>query len=176
MCEKITMGRKKFVSPPHMKLQSEIHRKIKRYGEFQIRLLIRDILNRRPKLVDIIEIDDKGIIYFYVEKYKIKLSGKKKYRLFSRGGGICCAGCGIKPTHYWVEENTTAAGEVSHTLNLYGNHPEKGEVMFNIDHIQPKSLGGSNSIDNMQIMCEICNTQKGNYFEILIVKPEEESD
>lgn len=35
-----------------------------------------------------------------------------------------------------------------------------------IDHLQPKSKGGTNSIHNMVASCYDCNTRKGNRFPI----------
>ena len=35
-------------------------------------------------------------------------------------------------------------------------------VLMNIDHIYPKSKGGLNHIDNYQLMCVDCNTEKSN--------------
>lgn len=31
-----------------------------------------------------------------------------------------------------------------------------------LDHIVPRSKGGTNAVDNLQTMCRSCNTEKGN--------------
>ncbi len=38
----------------------------------------------------------------------------------------------------------------------------KTEVPFEIDHIRPRSRGGSNRISNLALACHSCNTTKGN--------------
>lgn len=35
-------------------------------------------------------------------------------------------------------------------------------LLMNVDHIQPKSRGGSNKLENLQPMCSLCNTHKSN--------------
>lgn len=35
-------------------------------------------------------------------------------------------------------------------------------TMFNTDHIVPRSLGGNDDLDNLQIACHRCNQKKGN--------------
>ncbi len=44
-------------------------------------------------------------------------------------------------------------------IDLY----DKYNMLMNIDHIHPKSKGGVNHISNYQLMCQECNSKKGNY-------------
>jgi|LakMenE01Jun11ns_1017448.scaffolds.fasta_scaffold6056202_1 5-methylcytosine-specific restriction endonuclease McrA len=37
-----------------------------------------------------------------------------------------------------------------------------GDRWLEIDHINPISLGGSDSLNNKQILCNVCNSKKGN--------------
>ena len=51
--------------------------------------------------------------------------------------GVECWGCGFEP-------------------------PDKDERYLHLDHINPKSSGGSNDIDNRSILCQPCNSKKLN--------------
>jgi hypothetical protein len=80
--------------------------------------------------------------------------------------GCTCVTCGLEGTYFLkVRGNPTERWH----FNLYGDKQveENGEmidkrVLFTKDHILPKSKGGPDSIDNMQTMCQTCNSRKGN--------------
>lgn len=43
----------------------------------------------------------------------------------------------------------------------YGHYTETPGVFLSIDHISPKSRGGTNDRENLRVLCTICNTRKG---------------
>lgn len=83
-----------------------------------------------------------------------------KFSLFLKGKH-CCKLCKL-PITYVVLEKQMKDIQRYH-FNFYTIHPEnKQEILFNIDHIIPKSKGGQDHLDNYQLTCEICNMKKGN--------------
>ena len=73
--------------------------------------------------------------------------------------GIHCVACGLKATHFAIERFQGSQLQSTH-LNLYG-WLGKTEVLFTKDHKVAKAKGGSNSLNNMQVMCQYCNSRKG---------------
>jgi 5-methylcytosine-specific restriction endonuclease McrA len=47
-------------------------------------------------------------------------------------------------------------------LNLYMRHRNGELTLMTQDHKHPKSRGGRNTIDNLQTMCQPCNSAKGD--------------
>lgn len=79
-----------------------------------------------------------------------------RYKTFIEKGYVC-AKCGRKGAYYALEYHTPNNSKRAH-FNLYS---EDGMLMTK-DHIVPRSKGGSNGIENMQTMCQLCNSVKGN--------------
>ena len=69
-----------------------------------------------------------------------KISDTTRYAVLERAG-FKCQCCGSKPL-------------------------KNNDVVLHIDHIIPHSLGGSDSIDNLQVLCNKCNLSKQNRFII----------
>jgi hypothetical protein len=96
--------------------------------------------------------------WFYDEdNLRIKLERVK----FFRKHGTDCVKCGVKGTHFSVRKDNGGNNHV----DLYGYTDEGLEVLINRDHIIPKSRGGVDNYSNMQPMCMVCNSLKGNYLE-----------
>ena len=84
--------------------------------------------------------------------------GSHYYQCFAMYG-TTCVDCGIEG-QYFVMERQGHFGK--YHFNLYGLDDYGSEVLMTKDHIQPKSRGGSNTLDNYQPMCSQCNNRKGN--------------
>lgn len=83
--------------------------------------------------------------------------GSLRYKLFATKG-IVCSSCGLIGSFFAKEKNKN---DKTYHFNLYGI--KNGiEIMLTKDHIFPKSLGGSDTLENLQTMCKICNELKSN--------------
>jgi 5-methylcytosine-specific restriction endonuclease McrA len=82
-----------------------------------------------------------------------------RLHMFASGQTTCVA-CGLKGEVFHIERHENDK-VMPFSINLYGIRDGK-EVMMTWDHILPKSLGGSNHLDNAQCMCFTCNSSKKN--------------
>lgn len=74
-----------------------------------------------------------------------------------------CAACMIKGDHFWAESNSKDQNGIPHGwhLNFYAFNYHGDPVMMTLDHIRPKSKGGTKSPENIQLLCTRCNGAKG---------------
>lgn len=75
-----------------------------------------------------------------------------------------CCNCKLKVSHA-VFTISPQSNDKDKVLIFFVNYDGRTITEFNKDHIIPKSLGGSNSINNMQSYCIKCNLAKGNTIE-----------
>ena len=61
-----------------------------------------------------------------------------------------------------LEKHNGRCVHCEEVVNLITDHPKSATI----DHIVPISLGGLDSIRNMQLLCNACNNKKGNTHEI----------
>lgn len=73
---------------------------------------------------------------------------------------LICPDCKLEPKFFALERDANS-DQKYYNYMLYGMKDGK-EVLFNVDHIIPKSKGGGNDISNLQTMCYYCNVSKGN--------------
>lgn len=90
-----------------------------------------------------------------VEVSKETLPRIRVSRLMPEGQGQCSR-CGIEASHV-VTYTMSSEDHLMVYSNIFA-----GSQMMTADHILPKSLGGRNKLTNLQLMCEHCNSTKGN--------------
>ena len=107
--------------------------------------------------------------YFYMKKgAKIKTSSQKNnifINNFHKHKNVCkCDICGLTAHYFSLEKSPDNTKNLYH-FNLYTILTHNNtEIYFNIDHIKPRAKGGSNTLDNMQLTCEKCNSDKADTF------------
>lgn len=91
---------------------------------------------------------------------KVRLSSSRviTYKIH----GVQCVGCPLKGEYFAVERQCRRGPGQSWHLNLYALSEGGHEVMMTRDHIIPKALKGSTSVENSQPMCSTCNARKGS--------------
>jgi hypothetical protein len=112
------------------------------------------------------EIFQKEEIFPYINSdkefiYEEKTIGTTSIRLKTFSKSCKCIECGLEGTFFKLE--SSAKDDTPH-FNLYGISEFGNDVLFTKDHIIPKSVGGADSIENMQTMCAVCNNKKGNSY------------
>lgn len=73
-------------------------------------------------------------------------------------GKLACVSCGLEGRFFGVETFSRGNQTMPHA-NLYGVKDGE-EILFTHDHILARALGGSDDLDNSQVMCSPCNSHK----------------
>lgn len=102
-------------------------------------------------------------IVTFQEAFTLEGFKHRKRVKFFKNNGTDCVSCGCVGTFFVLEIDQQ--GKIY--LGLYGIDTNGVEKLITIDHIIPKSKGGSDAISNLQPMCFNCNQKKGN--KVLIV-------
>ena len=70
-----------------------------------------------------------------------------------------CSSCGIKGNIFILRQDPLK----NYHLGLFHITRKLKLIQLTIDHIVPKSLGGTNNIENYQTLCYDCNQEKGHW-------------
>lgn len=76
-----------------------------------------------------------------------------------------CAKCGAEAQYAALERCNDKNGK--YHINVYTIQNGR-EIMLTKDHIYPRSLGGYDDLRNYQVLCERCNTKKGNKTDLTL--------
>ncbi len=91
-------------------------------------------------------------------EFKIKANSERLVlfnKQYQENKKIFCVACNLEANYFNLE---TSIGNDTPHLNLYSSDG----ILFTKDHIIAKSNGGTNNLNNYQVMCTKCNIEKGN--------------
>lgn len=132
-----------------------MRRELKRIKVFSIEeveaIVKEDVVNSSCNRIEK-KADGFGTVIEGYDVYKRSM----RYKTFIEKGYKCVC-CGRVGAYYALECDEGSNKKRAH-FNLYS----EDDVLMTKDHIFPKSKGGKDSIENMQTMCAICNSEKGN--------------
>lgn len=74
--------------------------------------------------------------------------------------GCKCAKCGLEAEFAAIEKEEKSKDKFH--INVYVVDNRGKELMLTKDHIYPRALGGYDDLCNYQVLCERCNTKKGD--------------
>lgn len=125
--------------------------------------IIRKSIHSIDEVREVIDTPELRNFDFRTNKKRVNFCGDEiklhslRYLVFFEKG-MTCVSCGIQGKFFAKERNPT---DKRYHLNLYAVNDKGEEVLMTKDHIIPVSLGGKNTLDNLQCMCELCNATKG---------------
>jgi 5-methylcytosine-specific restriction endonuclease McrA len=90
-----------------------------------------------------------------MEQLHTKYATHRRLRVFHNHGNKCVAPNCTKEGVYLIKAQNTDGG---FHVDLYTHDFE----LMTIDHIYPKSKGGTNDLNNLQPMCQTCNSKKSD--------------
>lgn len=80
----------------------------------------------------------------------------RRFRVFWKKG-VRCRGCSLEGNA--IVKTKWKDGSIHHDLYHWS---KSKKILMTVDHIIPKSYGGKNDLNNLQPLCEKCNSKKGN--------------
>lgn len=109
---------------------------------------------------------EPGDKYYKMNRRDVIRGGEVKVdtlrlQVFKRSQTCVC--CGMQATHFALEKHPTHE-TVRYHLNMYGMEGGK-EILFTKDHLKPKAKGGTDTLDNLETMCTICNNLKADTYD-----------
>lgn len=120
-------------------------------GIFTDRNDIDQILQRFKK------VSKKGSIVFN----NARLRSNKTIVTMNETNNYACVGCNVEVNSIVHGSNIN---DVPITLLCSSKTMFDSSVIFTVDHIVPKRLGGTDHATNLQVMCHKCNVKKGHIY------------
>lgn len=111
------------------------------------------------KIFDILDKNDdlpNKLLYSNID-YNDSLRRAKILKELIERDGCECKHCKKKPSFFALGKDVNGYFH----LDLY-TYKNKEPYMFTIDHVYPRSKGGEDTIDNYQLLCKVCNEDKGD--------------